>query len=147
MRIHLQALNMRRFILPIAATYIMACSPQDPLPEVPVADEFDTVTATLVVQGSIEGIGHIASGIASVYERDGKYTVVLDPFSSQNGPDLKVYLSKDANASEYLRLGDLKSTMGRQSYGIPGPINITDYPFLHVWCEKYTVVFARAEIR
>jgi hypothetical protein len=30
---------------------------------------------------------------------DGNYTLVLDPFQSQNGPDLKVYLSEDIGAN------------------------------------------------
>jgi hypothetical protein len=72
--------------------------------------------------------------------------VVLDPYSSQNGPDLKIYLSKDPGASDYIRLGNLKSTMGKQSYGVPSGTDVDKYNYVHVWCEKYTVVFARAEV-
>jgi hypothetical protein len=108
---------------------------------------FDTTNANLVRQGALEGVNHTASGVATIYEHDGLYTVVLDPYSSQNGPDLKIYLSKDVDASSYLRLGNLKSTMGKQSYRIPANTVIDEYKFLHVWCEKYTVVFAVAEFK
>jgi Electron transfer DM13 len=92
----------------------------------------------------IEGIGHTASGTATVYESNGMFTVVLDPYSSQNGPDLKVYLSKDAEASDYIRLGNLKSVNGKQSYAVSGNPDLSQYHYVHVWCEKFTVVFARA---
>ena len=41
------------------------------------------------------GVGHTVSGTVKIYDDAGKKAVVLDPFSSQNGPDLKIYLSKD----------------------------------------------------
>lgn len=127
----------------------LSCSSEEVAPTVPVVDVDDSEvqTWTLLKAGTIQGIGHTASGTASVYDNDGQLIVLLDPYSSQNGPDLKVYLSKDAEASEYIRLGNLKSTMGRQSYAIPGMPDLASYNYVHVWCERYTVVFARAELK
>ena len=125
----------------------LACESEEQTPEAPVVDDFNTADAKLIKQGTLEGIGHTASGVASIYEKDGSLTVVLDPYSSQTGPDLKIYLSRDTGASEYIRLGNLKSTTGKQSYEIPSGTDITQYDFVHVWCEKYTVVFARAEVK
>jgi hypothetical protein len=138
---------MKKILLLVITIFVLACEAEDAVPENPVIDNFDPSMAQLIGQGMITGIGHTASGTAQVFEQNGKFTVVLDPFSSENGPDLKVYLSKDANATEYVRLGDLKSTMGRQSYEVPGTPDIDEYPFVHVWCEKFSVVFARAEIQ
>jgi hypothetical protein len=126
---------------------VMACSPEDATPVAPVSDQFDVVDATLKKQGTVVGIGHTAEGVATVYEKNGRLTVVLDPYSSQNGPDLKVYLSKDEAATEYIRLGNLKSVTGRQSYEVPGQPDLNQYHYVHVWCERFTVVFARAEIK
>jgi hypothetical protein len=123
------------------------CAVDDAAPTQPVDDNYNTDGASLVKQGMLEGIDHTASGVASIYERDGQLTVVLDPYASQNGPDLKIYLSKDADASSYLRLGNLKSTMGKQSYNIPAGTDLSQYDFVHVWCEKYTVVFAQADLK
>jgi hypothetical protein len=72
---------------------------------------------------------------------------LLDPFSSQNGPDLRVYLSKDANASSYISMGKLKSTTGKQSYEVPGNPDVADYKYIMIWCEQFTVVFGRAELQ
>jgi hypothetical protein len=126
----------------------IACEPREATPTMPVdIDNFDTSKATLIKQGILEGIGHTASGTASIYETGGKHVIVLDPYSSQNGPDLKVYLSKDGDATSYIRLGQLKGISGKQSYEVPGMPDIDQYHFVHVWCEKYTVVFARAEVK
>ena len=138
---------MKKILFLVITILVIACEAEDAVPENPVVDNFDPSMAQLIGQGMITGIGHTASGTAQVFEQNGKYTVVLDPFSSENGPDLKVYLSKDADATAYVRLGDLKSTMGRQSYEVPGTPDIDEYPFVHVWCEKFSVVFARAEIQ
>ena len=128
---------------------LMACQPEDAVPNDPLlnTDDFIVSEATLLKQGTMVGIDHTASGSAHLFDSNGKKVVYLDPFSSQNGPDLKVYLSKDAEASDYIRLGPLKSTMGMQSYAVPGNPDITQYHYVHIWCEKFTVVFARAEIK
>ena len=92
------------------------------------------------------GVNHTASGTASLYKANASCYVVLDPYSSENGPDLKVYLSKDETASEFIRLGQLKSVSGKQSYLIPSSVDTAPYQYVHVWCEKYSVEFARAEL-
>lgn len=138
---------MKKTLIFFSLILMYACSPEDAAPTTPVNDDpFDESTATLISEGTIMGVNHTASGTASIFESNGKYVVVLDPFSSQNGPDLKVYFSKDAGASEYLRLGNLKSTMGRQSYPIPANTDISKYDFVHIWCEQFSVEFARAEL-
>jgi Electron transfer DM13 len=130
----------------IVLAFAAGCAVEDATPSVPVDDDFHVEGATLVKQGTLVGIGHTARGVASIYEVEGKFTVLLDPYESQNGPDLKIYLSKDAAATAYLRLGNLKSTVGKQSYAVPAGTLVSEYHFVHVWCEKYTVVFAQAEL-
>ena len=137
---------IKKFLLFLTVA-VFSCSVEENTPTTPTVDDFDTANATLIKQGTLMGVGHTASGVASIYEYQAKLVVHLNPFSSQNGPDLKVYLSKDANASEYIRLGVLKSTMGKQSYEVPGAVTIADYKYVHIWCEKYSVVFAIAEMK
>jgi hypothetical protein len=125
-----------------------ACEVDENTPTKPVNDPFDESTATIIKQGMLAGAGgHTASGTASIYESNGKYVVTLDPYSSQNGPDLKVYLSKNVSASSYLNLGQLKSTTGKQTYSVPGNPNMNEYTYVHVWCEQFSVEFARAEMK
>jgi hypothetical protein len=97
--------------------------------------------------GSFVGVsGHSVSGMATTYDDNGTKVVVLDPFTSQNGPDLKVYLSKDASASAYINLGDLKSTTGKQSYTVPGSPNLDEYTYVLIWCQEFSVGFGRSDI-
>jgi hypothetical protein len=127
---------------------IMSCQVEENTPVIPDNNSFDPSKAVLIKQGELMGAGgHTASGVASLYSDNGKYVVYLDPYNSQNGPDLKVYLSKDEAATEYIRLGNLKSIMGSQSYTVPVDINQAEYTHIHVWCEKFSVVFAVAEIK
>jgi hypothetical protein len=137
---------MKKYFALALVAFLFGCQPEDAVPDMSI-DNFDSTKATLLKSGMLEGINHTASGTASIFEASGKNIVVLDPYSSQNGPDLKVYLSKDAEATEYIRLGNLKATSGKQAYEVPGTPDITQYHYVHVWCEKYTVVFARAEVK
>ena len=138
---------MKNLILVCVCLVMLSCQPDDNVPVIPVDDNFDTSTATLVKKGMLVGVGHTANGTASLYDSIGSRVVVLDPYSSQSGPDLKVYLSKDDGASDYINLGNLKSTMGKQVYQVPVGTDIAQYKYVHVWCEKYTVIFAIAELK
>ena len=139
---------MRSVLVCFLFVWMVACQPNDAVPDEPaMTGDFQVAEATLVKQGTLEGIDHMASGVVHLYTYQGKNVVYFDPFSSQNGPDLKVYLSKDEAASDYIRLGPLKSTMGMQAYDVPGNFDVTSYHYVHIWCEKYTVVFARAELK
>jgi Electron transfer DM13 len=125
-----------------------ACSEEENnTPTAPINDNFDTGQATLLKQGTLMGVGHSVSGTAKAYDENGKKTVVLDPFSSQNGPDLKIYLSKDENASQYINLGAMKSTTGKQSYEVTGMPDLAEYKFVLVWCEQFSVLFGKAELK
>lgn len=138
---------MKKLIALLICVLLIGCEVEEATPTTPVSDNFMTDKAILVRSGTIMGVNHTVSGTATLYELNGEYTLVLDPFQSQNGPDLKVYLSKDVGASSFLRLGNLKSTTGKQSYTIPASAMITDYPYCHVWCEQFSVEFARAELK
>ena len=135
-------------ILPLAAiVLLLSCKDQDATPTGPVNDTFDPSMAMLIKGGSLVGVGHTVNGTATIYEKSGMKTVLLDPFSSQNGPDLRVYLSKDDNAASFISLGKLKSTNGKQSYEISGNPDLTDYKFVLVWCEEFKVLFGKAELK
>lgn len=134
-------------LLALLLITFIRCTEQDATPTNPIDDDFDPTTATLLKSGTIIGIGHTASGTASLYQRNDSLLVVLDPFSSQNGPDLKVYFSKDVSASAYLSLGALQSTTGKQTYWIPGKPIVREFAYVHVWCEAFSVEFARAELK
>ncbi|HEX6889189.1 MAG TPA: DM13 domain-containing protein [Chryseolinea sp.] len=142
---------MRTFIFSIITLIVIAsCSEvEDNTPMIPVDEDFDPMEmgATLVRKGTLMGVGHTVTGEVKVYNSGGQLVVVFDPFSSQNGPDLRVYLSKDENATEYLNLGALKSTTGKQTYDVNGMPNLDQYRFAMVWCQEFSVLFGIAELQ
>jgi hypothetical protein len=130
----------------LAVLALIACEAEMATPNTPVQDNFDTDNATLLKEGPMTGCGgHTVSATVKLYEQSGKNYVYFEMLNSQNGPDLKVYLSKDANATQYVRLGVLKSTMGNQSYEVPAMTDLGQYPVVHIWCERFSVCFGIAE--
>jgi hypothetical protein len=139
---------MKKLFFLFVILFSISCSEEENnTPTAPINDNFDPGQAALLKQGTWMGVGHSVSGTAKIYEENGKTTVVLDPFSSQNGPDLKIYLSKDENASQYINLGAMKSTMGKQSYEITGMPDLAEYKFVLVWCQQFSVLFGKAELQ
>jgi Electron transfer DM13 len=127
---------------------VLSCQPEDAVPTTPVTDNPDLTGATLLKEGMFTGIGgHTVSGTVKAYELAGKKYLVFDPYSSQNGPDLKVYLSKNENATEYISLGKLMSTTGKQTYTVPNGTDLAQYPYVHIWCEQFSVEFARTQLQ
>jgi hypothetical protein len=139
---------MKKLFLLLAILISFSCSEdENNTPAAPINDKFDPGQATLVKEGTLMGVGHSVSGTVKIYDDAGRKVVTLDPFSSQNGPDLKVYLSTDQNASQYINLGPLKSTTGKQSYEITGMPNLEEYKFVLVWCQEFSVLFGKAELQ
>ena len=75
-------------------------------------------------------------------------------FKTKNGPDLKIFLSKNSikdvtgkNATEdAVMVAVLKSNKGSQEYVLPANINIEDYDSLLIHCEAYSVLWGGADI-
>lgn len=89
---------------------------------------------------------HKISGEALIIsDGDTKY-LRLENFESTNGPDLKVYLSGDSNAKDYVSLGDLKGNIGSQNYEIPEDVDLGKYNKVLIWCEAFSVLFGSAEL-
>jgi hypothetical protein len=79
--------------------------------------------------------------------------VRFEDFEVENGPDLRVYLSRaDADApqrelaGDFVDLGDLKGNIGDQNYLVPGSVDLTRYRSAVVWCRRFSVGFAVAPL-
>jgi len=120
--------------------------------ETPVAVAASTGgTASTLSTGEWQGADdfHFGSGSARLVESgDGSLSLVLEDFSVQNGPDLFVYVSPDADGwvPEAVNLGELKATDGSFSYEIPTEISAEDIRSAVVWCRAFSVLFATATL-
>lgn len=87
------------------------------------------------------------SGEAKIYLVNGKYQLKLENFRTDNGPDLKVYLSKKDRPNEFISLGAIKSTNGNQVYDVSGTPDFSVHRFVLIHCERFNHLFGRAELR
>jgi hypothetical protein len=103
-----------------------------------------------VVTGSFFGIDHSAEGTATIYEQRGAYVLRLeDDTDIQNGPDLYVWLTTDSDWDDpdvYLDLGKLKGNVGGQNYDLPAEFDPAVHRNLLIWCLRFSVPFAAAEL-
>jgi Electron transfer DM13 len=111
-------------------------------------NEMPTTTAVGIDSGSFSnGPYGSVSGKAKIYKTGTKYELALENFSSSNGPDLKVYLSKEKQPVNFVNLGSLKSTAGNQLYAIPAAVNVNDYKYALIHCQQYNHLFGFADVR
>jgi len=97
---------------------------------------------------------HGAEGSATVYELpEGNRVLRFEDFTSTNGPELHVILSKEIPTSTFSGIGDdsidlglLKGNVGNQNYDIPDDVNLDDYKSIVIYCVPFQVVFSSADI-
>ncbi len=111
-------------------------------------DQEGTSETTTLYSGAFSGADsfHQVEGQAHVITANGREYLRFEDFQSTNGPDLKVYLSKDLDAKEYISLGDLKGNIGNQNYELQEEIDFEEYKYALIWCERFRVLFGKAEL-
>lgn len=95
-------------------------------------------------------------GTASIVQlENGEKLLRLSSFSVSKGPDLKVWLVKQAEirtedqvtGGDTLALGPLRSFSGDQDYAIPDGVDVSQYQSAIIWCEKFVHLFASADLK
>lgn len=107
---------------------------------------FDPATQTLVSQGAFKNEGHPTSGIAKLYKKGNSYTLVFESFKSDQGPDLRIYLSADTGAKNFIELTELKNT-GNFYLTLPDSAKADERKFVLIWCKRFSVLFGSAELK
>ncbi|WP_427008165.1 DM13 domain-containing protein [Pseudarthrobacter sp. H2] len=111
-----------------------------------------------LVKGELISHEHASSGTVRILElSDGTRILRFEGLDTSDGPDLRVWLS-DAPVIEgtagwhvfddgaYLDLGALKANKGDQNYEIPPRATLADYSSVSIWCARFAVSFAAAEL-
>ncbi len=79
-----------------------------------------------------------------------KLFVRFENLNTSNGPDLFVYLAKDLEDNgrpiDFVNLGSLKANKGDSNYEVPSDVDINEYNYVVIWCERFSVSFADAAI-
>lgn len=102
-------------------------------------------SGTVVSSGTFVGNSHSTSGsVKIVVNSGGKKFLVVENFRTDNGPDLRVWLSPNNNASPYQEAGTLKAISGNFFYELGNSIDHTSNNRVLIWCEDFSVLFGHA---
>jgi hypothetical protein len=141
---------MKKIIVNLMLILLVAssCTKNDGTAAITLNDRVDTIAKLVVntIPGTFLSNGENVKGVAKVYTKDGKLTLALEDFSTNNGPDLHVYLSKEKQPVNFIDLGRLKATAGNQLYDISGMPDFAQYKFALIHCQQYNHLFGSAEI-
>ncbi len=105
-----------------------------------------------IPSGAFRSIAHPGDGTAAVVElTNGKRVLTLRDFETDNGPDLRVYLSTGDPAGggdlgESEDLGALKGNKGNQQYEIPAGVDVARFSTVVIWCRAFSVAFTSAPL-
>lgn len=91
-----------------------------------------TPTAGITVQGEVQ-----------IYELNNEMYLNLNNFSISEGPDLKIYLSKDNYPTEIINLGALESSTIKL---LPSGVNLNEYNYVLIHCQAFNHLFAYAQL-
>jgi hypothetical protein len=130
-------------LLFIALCSIMACAKNTP----ENAEEM-LPSGTVVATGTFTGDRHPTSGVVQlIRDAAGKDHLVFRNFRSDNGPDLRVWMSPNNTASSYVEIGVLRAISGNFSYELTLPVNHTVNNRVLIWCEDFSVLFGYAVLQ
>jgi hypothetical protein len=101
----------------------------------------------LLGMGRFRALDHPGSGRAEVVRTGGRTIVQLRDFETDAGPDLRLYLSTDDGASDFVDLGELKGNSGNQRYTVPRGTDVDRFDTVLVWCRAFSVGFTAATLR
>jgi len=105
-------------------------------------------TGTVLASGSFTSNAHSTGGTVKVImDAAGKKHLVFENFRSDNGPDLRVWLSPNNNASPYQEIGILKAVSGNFAYELSPAINYTSNNRVLIWCEDFSILFGHAVLQ
>ena len=123
---------------------MVSCEVEGNLTKDKLPNSIDPSTSVLKYSGTFIGTAGItASGQVKIYLEGNLNKVKLENFSIEDGPDLKVYLSKTVIPNDFVNLGNLTSST---IYEIPTNVIVSDYPYVLIHCQQYNHTFAIAQL-
>ena len=126
---------------------ILACSKNESIPDRSESPQVDTGAVTKSAGNFINGPYGSVSGTAALLIQDGQYLLSLSNFSTSNGPDLHVYLSKEQQPIRFIDLGRLRQNRGDQVYRINGITDANQYRFALIHCQQFNHLFGSASLQ
>lgn len=129
----------------LATLVLFACSKEKETPSEVLNDTIPP-NSTELFSGTFSSAAHPTSGSVRLVEAEEKWYLILENFLTDPGPDLKLYLASNTDAAQFVSLGKLKSTTGRQVYLVEGMPDPQIYPYVLIWCQQFSVLFGQAKL-
>ena len=106
-----------------------------------------TETMTLVSGTFVDAdASHKVSGSAQVIKTTQGQILRFENLEATNGPDLRIYLATDTQATEFIDIGKNKATIGNVNYELPQDVDLEKYDTVLIWCRAFGVLFGSAEL-
>ncbi|MEV4411766.1 DM13 domain-containing protein [Catellatospora sp. NPDC049609] len=114
--------------------------------------------AVLLAEGALVTHEHDSSGTVQLVRLpDGRHQVILRKLATSDGPDLRVWLTDQRvlpgrdgwhvfDDGRHVELGRLKGTHGTQVYDVPAGVDPAQFCSVTIWCARFKVSFAAAEL-
>ena len=106
----------------------------------------------VVSTGSFVDVAHRGSGKAHVIDTGDNNILRFEDLAVDNGPDLRVLLSKNANVQrsadlgDYIEVGKVKGNVGNQNYTLDAGVDVSEYKSVIIYCKPFHVVFNSADL-
>ena len=115
----------------------------EPVTPTPAPEPTSSVSGPFSI---VDTPGHPATGNVRVIQTPEQSIVRYENYDGTNGPDLKVWLTNDLEATDFVSLGRAKGNQGNINYTVPANVDVDDYRYVITWCEAFGVLFDYAEI-
>ncbi|QJY47150.1 DM13 domain-containing protein [Pseudonocardia broussonetiae] len=130
-----------------------------PVAAAPVAAPAVASGPVELARGELISHEHASSGAVVLLELpDGSRVLRLEDLETSDGPQLEVWLT-DAPVVEgragwhvfddgaHVELGELKGNIGSSNYPVPADADLDALTSVSIWCDRFDVSFAAAELR
>ena len=134
------------FVLLVGFLFLISCEKEGELTRRSLENVTLSGAATLKYSGSFYPTSGInASGFAKIYLENNEYKVKLEDIIISDGPDLKVYLSKENTPINFVNLGNFKGN-GNTFYTVPNSVNVSEYQYVLIHCQGFNHLYAIASL-
>jgi hypothetical protein len=141
-------LHLYRKIVAAAAMgvfVLVSCTKESAAPE--VNNPHPAPGGTVIRTGGFLSNVHPTSGTVRYVTDNGRRYLVFENFRTDNGPDLRVYLSRAADLNDAQEVGKLTAASGNFSYELAGHLDPLQYNYVLIWCRPFSVLFGHAVLR
>ena len=110
-------------------------------------------TPQTLASGNFWKVEVATSGSVKFIKTGNTQTIQITNLNTSSAPDLGIYLSKagsipsSAGISWAIKLTQLRSHKGTQTYSVPANIDLSQYKSIAIHCTKYNKLFGSASLR